>query len=343
MLSVLYPEQGYNGVYTSRIFDANIISAWGRIAWRAGLPSGTTLRVLTRSGNSQQPNQTWSNWSPPYQKSQGEQILNPDARYIQFKITMKSDSGKVSPSLQQVALYYLQTNIAPVITALEILPVNTVFIEPPSSAEKIWGLDTATGEEAKTNNKNQSLAMAKKTQRKGFRTVVWQDADQNRDSLLYSISIKGKGSNKWRLLKKNWTSRIFAFDTLDFPDGIYQIKLEANDLPSNPLGQELKTEKISRSLVIDNSLPVLKVLQTKRNGNALNISFTVEDFISYIKEVKFLVRPDEWRSVFPEDGICDSRRETFSFSIKLPQNFDDLITIKVIDEQGNVGVHRSTF
>jgi hypothetical protein len=242
-----------------------------------------------------------------------------------------------------VAFYYLQTNIAPVITTLEILPVNTVFIEPPSPAEKIWGLDTGTREEAKMNNKNRSLAMAKKTQRKGFRTIVWQDADQNDDSLLYSIYIKRKNSNKWRLLKKNWTTRIFAFDTLDFPDGSYLIKLDVNDSPSNPLGQELKTEKISRSLVIDNSLPVIKAFQTEKKGSALKISFTAKDLFSRIKEVKFLVRPDEWRSVFPEDGICDSRQESFSFSIRLPRNFDDLITIKVIDEQDNVGVYRATF
>lgn len=343
MLSLLHAEQGFSGEYTSRIFDAKIISQWGKIEWQAEMPSGTTLQVFTRSGNSQQPNQTWSNWSPPYKNSLGEQILNPDARYIQFKIMMKSDSGKVSPSVRQLALYYLQTNIVPAITALEILPANIVFIEPPSPAEKIWGLDTGTAEQAKENNKNQSLAMAKKSERKGFRTVVWQDADPNGDSLLYSIHIKGSQSDKWRLLKENWTSRIFAFDTLDFPDGTYFIKLEASDSPSNPLGKELKTEKISRALVIDNSLPVVKAFKSERRGNALVISFIAEDVYSRIKEVKFLVRPDEWRSVFPADGICDSKQEIFNFTFGLPQNFDDLITIKVIDDQGNVGVHRATF
>jgi hypothetical protein len=47
--------------------------------------------------------------------------------------------------------------------------------------------------------------------------------------------------------------------------------------------------------------------------------------------------------VFPKDGICYSTQEAFDFSVDLPENFDDMITVKAVDEQGNTGVARTSF
>ena len=34
------------------------------------------------------------------------------------------------------------------------------------------------------------MVMAKKTERKGYQTVVWQAQDENGDALLYNLSIR---------------------------------------------------------------------------------------------------------------------------------------------------------
>ena len=180
----------------------------------------------------------------------------------------------------------------------------------------------------------------KKVQRKGFQTIVWDAEDNNGDSLLFSVFIRNEDDSKWRMLKEGCVEKIFAFDTLSFPDGNYFIKIEAEDSPSNPLGMELKSEKISRRLIIDNSLPVIKNLQVDRNRDSVTIRFLTEDASSFIKEVQFLIRPDEWRTIFPKDGICDSKIEEFEVTVPLPPNADNLITIKVKDSRDNVGVAR---
>ncbi len=136
---------------------------------------------------------------------------------------------------------------------------------------------------------------------------------------------------------------IFAFNTVSFPDGVYLIKIEASDKPSNPVEQELNASKISRPLVIDNSFPDILNFKAVRNGNRLSLSFSAQDSFSYIKEVKFLIRPNEWKSLFPVDGICDSNRENFDISLNLPQNSDNLISVKVEDSRGNVKVFRQLF
>jgi len=342
-LSVIHPEQILEGEYLSQVIDTQTVSSWGRMDWESEVPSGCNLQFQTRSGNSSRPGATWSDWSPPYQKTEGEQILSPKARYLQFKVMFKARSGKASPLLRRISLFYLQTNLAPEITKLTMLPPNVVYLKPPIQAEVVWGADTDISERTKNAAREIALIVPKKIERKGFQTVVWEAEDENGDNLVYSLHIRKEGEEEWRILREKWTDTIYAFDTLTYPDGVYFLKVVALDTPSNPPGMEQKTEKVSRPLVIDNSLPTIKGFRVDRDRNKLTVSFAAEDSMSSIREVKYLIRPGEWISIFPRDGICDSRQESFRVSITLPAVFDNMITVKVQDSHGNIGVHRQSF
>jgi hypothetical protein len=255
---------------------------------------------------------------------------------------LKNQFGKTSPLLREVSLFYLQKNVAPAITALTLLPANVVYLKPPGQKEVIWGMDVDFSEKEK-RDKTMALIVPRKVERKGFQTITWDAADKNGDDMLFSIHIKKDNERRWRILKEGWEDTIYAFDTLSFPDGNYSVKVMVSDTASNPQGMELRSERVSRSLVIDHSLPVVKNFKAVRNKNKLAVTFQVEDSLSYIKEVKYLIRPDEWRSIFPEDGICDSKQESFKVTVTLPPKSDNLITVKIKDSRGNIGVHRQTF
>ncbi|MFQ6109578.1 MAG: hypothetical protein ACE5L7_08510 [Candidatus Aminicenantales bacterium] len=340
--SVLYPEQRESGEYYSRVYDTRTVSSWGRMTWKAELPEGASLQLQTRSGNSQQINKSWSEWSPPYQKEEGEQVLSPKSRYIQFRIIFKTTSGKVSPLLSKVSLYYLQANIEPTISRLELLPPNQVYLKPPEQDEVIWGTEREAARKSR-RDKKRTYALAKRVERKGFQTIVWEAADENGDNLLYHLYIRREEDERWRVLKKNWKETIFAFDTVSFPDGIYYLKVEVTDSPSNPPGMELKTSRLSDPLLIDNSLPVIRNFQSSRDRNKVTVAFTAEDSMSAVEEVLYIVRPNSWRSVFPSDGICDSKQESFEFEIVLSATSDNFVTFKVKDSHGNIGVYRYSF
>ncbi len=341
-LTVISPELRFSGEYTSHILDARTISAWGRLEFEGEVPAGTTLQLQTRTGNSFEPNSMWSEWSPPYQKRE-EQILSPRARYLQLRVLLKTQSGQVSPSLGRVALYYLQANLAPVVKRLELLAPNEVYLKPLEQEEVIWGVSGPDLKQPGKKEEAKSLVVAKKVERKGYQTIIWEAEDENEDDLTYSIYMRKEEESRWRLLKEGWRDSLLAFDTLSFPDGTYFVKVEASDLVSNPLGTELKGEKISLPLVIDNSLPVIKNFSAVRSGNNVEVSFLAEDSFSLIEKAEFLIRPQEWRVVFPVDGICDSRQESFKFKIALPAGADNLITVRVTDRHGNIGVFRQTF
>lgn len=341
-LSILSSEQRFSGEYVSDVLDTKTVSSWGKMEFDAELPAGTTLQVQTRSGNSFEPNRMWSDWSPPIQKKE-EQILSPKARYLQIKVLFKTQSGNASPLLQRIGLFYLQANIAPAIQKLELLPPNEVYLKPPEQEEIIWGTEEKSAAKEEKKREEKSFFAPKKVERKGYQTVIWEAADENEDELVYALSIKKEGETSWRPLKDRWADSLFAFDTLSFPDGVYFIKLEASDMASNPAGMELKTEKTSQPLIIDHSLPVIANFSAVKEKNALVVAFQVEDSFSSIEKVEYLIRPGKWLVVFPVDGICDSKQESFKFNVPLPPNADNLITVRVTDRHRNIGVFRQSF
>jgi len=341
-LTVFFAEQRFSGEYTGDVLDTRTISSWGRMEFDGELPAGTTIQIQTRSGNSFEPNSMWSDWSPPIQKKD-EQILSPKARYLQLKVLLKTQSGNISPKVRRVTLFYLQANIVPVVQRLELLPPNEVYLKPPDQDEIIWGMEESPPARDQSRKDDSSVYLAKKVERKGFQTVTWEATDENEDRLDYTVSIRKEGENGWRVVKDGWRDSLFVFDTLSYPDGVYFVKLGASDLSSNPPGSELRSEKTSSPLVIDNSLPVVTGFTATREGNSLDVAFQVQDSFSSIQEVEYLIRPGEWRVVFPADGICDSRTESFKLRVPLPANAENLVTVRVTDRHHNVGVYRQTF
>jgi hypothetical protein len=341
-LGQLLTEQRFSGEYLSPALDARTLASWGRIAWDGRADAGASLQLQTRSGNTYEPNSTWSEWSPPYQKKE-EQVLSPKARFIQVRALLKTQTGKVSPVLDTLTLFYLQTNIAPTLTRLEFLKPNEVFLKLPDQEDVILGVEKHLPEPAPKKDDLKVIFPAKKAERKGFQTVVWDASDENGDTLSYTISLRKEGETEWRVIQDGWAETIYAFDTLSYPDGTYFVKLAASDSPSNPAGLDLRSEKVSPPLVIDNSLPVVKNFTAVRNGAMLEVAFQAEDAYSSIEEVKWLIRPGDWRVVFPVDGISDSRSETFKFSVRIPGGAENLITVRVRDSYGNVGVFRQSY
>jgi hypothetical protein len=78
-----------SGSYESDVRDAGTVATWGVIRWRASSRPGE-VELVTRSGNTATPDETWSGWSKPYTSSNGERITSPNARYLQWRAVLKS-------------------------------------------------------------------------------------------------------------------------------------------------------------------------------------------------------------------------------------------------------------
>ncbi|MCX7973266.1 MAG: WD40 repeat domain-containing protein [Candidatus Aminicenantes bacterium] len=342
-LGFLSREQALEGEFLSSIIEAPTVATWGKLEWLAQMPPGTALVFQSRSGNSLPPGATWSEWSPPYQKS-GETILSPKGKYLQLRVLFRSPAGNVSPTLQRVTLFFLPANLPPLISRLEILEPNEVFLKPPEQDEIIWGLESKRKTEKSGPEEGRLTTLAaRKVIRKGYQTFRWEANDDNGDSLIYSIYLRREGEKEWHLLADDWMETVLVIETETFPEGRYELKVVASDRPSNPPLMELKTEKISLPFVIDNSAPQIKNVTATEKNNQLELSFEVEDSFSAIKKAEILIRPGLWQVVFPIDGLCDSPKENFQLKLILKPGSERLAIIRVEDRAGNRAVFWQKF
>ncbi len=135
MLEEVLAEEG---ILISETYDTEGISNWGHIDWKAETESGTSIDFFTRTGNSKEVDDTWSDWASAY--TRGARIESPEARFIQWKALLLGTSRQ-SPVLKEVKIPYRQKNMAP--------KVDKVIVEddPGAKMKKItWEASDPNGD-----------------------------------------------------------------------------------------------------------------------------------------------------------------------------------------------------
>ena len=120
-VSILPGKGRRKGHFESAVEDFVIHARWGALEWRGTQPADTRITVQTRTGNSEEPDQTWSAWSEPLTES-GQTIASPPARFIQYRVEMESERDGVTPRLSSVEIRGVQVNLKPRITELQTFP-----------------------------------------------------------------------------------------------------------------------------------------------------------------------------------------------------------------------------
>lgn len=100
-LILAYTTPGSRGHLESRPIDAGGKADWGRISWNATLPSGTSVFVRTRTGNTSTVDASWSPWSPS--AGSGLPIASPVGRYLQYSLDLFT-SSTASPAVHDVSV-----------------------------------------------------------------------------------------------------------------------------------------------------------------------------------------------------------------------------------------------
>ncbi|MFQ5675030.1 MAG: hypothetical protein ACE5G1_03965 [bacterium] len=328
------------GEYLSEVIDAQVISQWGAISWEAELGSGTRLVFYSRSGNTQEPDKTWSDWSPGYSVSSGQSISSPSARFLQIKAELSTRNRSVSPKLTSVSFSYLQKNVAPQITEITVHKPGDYY--PDSNKKSSDDDDFGNGNSA-GHNGFQTRSIGRKTYKKGFRSVSWRTIDDNHDQLSYQLFYRGENENSWKTLAKDLRGNVYSWDSELFPDGRYFIKIVARDDISNPPAMVLSTTRVGQPFVVDNSGPTVSGITVRSRGDETVLTFTVEDQYMSILSVEYGLNAEKWRLVYPVDGICDSKKEQFEIKLTAPPKGTNSIVVKALDSLRNVGFGKSNF
>ncbi len=294
------------GTYESSVQDGKLTSTWGAAHVTAVLPPGSAISIQTRSGNVQDVAKHaafWSRWSAPIPAGTYRRISSPPARFLQFRITLKSNAAGKTPVVERVSLAHQQINVPPQITSITAAAL-------PSSPHK-------------------------------FR-IAWKAADANGDSLTFNLAYREQGIPVWVKIAHHVTQSYYVWNTRDIPDGRYRVKLIASDKSDNTPQTAGRAARETRYFLVENTPPTLSRLKTRILADGrVEITGIAADTLSPITSVSFQVdSATDWREATASDTMFDSPLEAFTARTGKLSAGAHRISLRATDARGN-HVYRS--
>jgi sugar lactone lactonase YvrE len=197
------------GAYTSSVHDAGAPARWGGVSWLATDGDGD-IELFTRTGNTMLPDQTWSAWEPVRIDGEAASVASPSARYIQYRIAMRSDHAAHAPALQRVELIYMSKNQPP-----------SLSIKSPQSGD-VWS---------------------------GKRKVRWSADDPDKDRLTYSVFYSGDNGESWTEIKGKTEESTESEPTEDEEPGVEEEMLDSEELSTRKPSREDVSHPTRRALL----------------------------------------------------------------------------------------------
>ena len=101
------------------------------------------------------------------------------------------------------------------------------------------------------------------------------------------------------------------------PNGRYLLRVVASDAPSNSPSTALTGAHGEHAFDIDNAPPAITItVGPPRRRAARCIAFDVRDEHSAVQKADYSLDGDRWQTIYPKDGIADSRFEQFELVLE---------------------------
>ena len=324
-----------SGHYDSVPFDTIGVSQWGRLSWRGDTPDGASIEIQTRSGNTYRPDSSWSEWSDPLDDMSGSPVPSPSARFLQWRVTLKG-----AARLDSLRVHYLPQNSAPVVKSVNVVPetvkASDSSTSQSSSTSNSYSITvSASGSSSaprQTNQQSTTPASLRKL------AIVWSAEDPDGDKLRAEVSFRGEGETNWKTIRDDLSGNRFSIESDTLADGHYEFRVRVDDGQANSPERALEAERISRPVLVDQTPPRVRKLPDGPGGE---LRFEVEDEVSEIRSAEFSVDAGDWGPVLSDDGILDSRQETFTLPLDDLEPGEHLVVLRVRDRVGNAALAKS--
>lgn len=291
-------------IWESKVLDARFRSRWGQLTWRGD----GRLVFQTRSGNTERPDETWSEWSSDL-TSPGP-IRSPEARFLQIRARFDRDPNAV---LRAVTAYFLPQNQRAYVRDVRLVGEN----------------DAAT---KRMRAERQDYIPSPSTIYK----LAWTVENPDGDRLRYRLRFRREDQSVWRdILRESeiLTKNEYAWNTASIPDGFYVIRVEASDELDNAEGLALTHSADSEPIRIDNHPPRIERLRVQGS----RLTGVAIDGLGPIARLEVAINGGEWRPLFPVDDIFDTAEERFEIDLSSLPSGTHIIAVRATDAGGNIG------
>ncbi|QYY37039.1 hypothetical protein [Ruficoccus sp. ZRK36] len=326
-----------SGSFTSEPVDAEIIARWGTLRlFGSATQEVPGINWETRTGNSPQPDATWSAWTG----LKDHTVASPPGRYLQYKAAFDQPEAL----LRGVRLFYTTPNSAPLVSRINVLPGGLTIISiPPKPSPISVAQLTGSNDPAGLEQEPPPIQQIRPLGESGFFSAGWRAYDPNGDELVYAVAIKPDSDSEWITLTDDLDVNVFSFNTRGLDDGYYRLKVTASDQLDNPPDEARTGTKISQPFLVDNTAPVVTLETQKHNDDNTVLVFTATDKSSVIAAASYVLDGGAPVTLQPEDGIFDAQEEIFRIKLDSPKPGPHSIVVEVLDESANRGVAQTTF
>jgi hypothetical protein len=176
---------------------------------------------------------------------------------------------------------------------------------------------------------------------KGYIGARWAATDDNGDSLIYTVEIRGVRETNWKLLKDKVREKYWSWDSTAFPDGEYLLRVTASDLPGNPPVEALATAMVGDPFLIDNTPPRIAGLAASASGGKLHATWSAADALSDIKKAEYSLDGGDWTLVAPVTGLSDSHELAYDLTLDHIAPGEHTLAVRVEDDCDNEAVDKA--
>lgn len=319
-----------DATYVSEVFDGDFATLWGRVE----MTSSGAVRVLARSGNVENVRGALGDlWSPWVAVAPGQTPLPvPVARYMQWKAVLQPGA-----QVDAVTVNYLPRNLPPLVEDIVVQPGARVPNALPSGPSSTVAVAFKSGPTPSPSpNTAEPVPGPLLAQRdRAAVTVRWVARDPNGDDLTYALYLRDTHEKTWRLVKDKLTERAYSFDSALVPDGEYEVRVVASDLPVHNAADALEGERVSAPFVLDTTAPLAGELAASMVNGRLVATYDVRDATSAIGHAEFSVDAGPWEYLEPVGKLSDALAEKYRVDVPVSGAGEHTVAIRVFDRFEN--------
>ena len=335
----LASNRATEGTWESEALDARVLSTWGLVSVAGDIPAGARVFVSSRSGNTEKPEKTWSDWSDATRRGDNFELKSPAARYLQLRVKLAGQDAARAAVLDRVTVFYTARNLRPIFGKLTIHDAGSGLQKVSQPDPPVMGtLDIMVSSSVRRDPMDGARKQrVQVVNQPGLRTAAWTAADYNLDQMVFDVYLRAEGDPAWKLLADKTSDFFFTFDTRSFPDGYYRMKVVAADAPGNPAGKGLTASIESAAFAVDNTPPAITVRSTQVAGGVLMVKFSVADALTPIGLVEVSADGRNWFPALPPAAETGAREQEFTVRLSGPKS----ALLRARDEVGNVSAAKA--
>jgi hypothetical protein len=315
---------------------------WGRLRWEGTVPDQASLLWSARGGPRSIPDETWTDWIGPWEEADHALDL-PPTRYLQWRVEFSGQRSGASVRAVTVSGY--EPNSPPQILRLTLEPEGQIATGGLMAREDNVTETFTSGLRVQydlTSRQDRKASLLQAAPVRPVRTFTWHATDPNEDRLLYQLEYRHIDQEAWRPVAAEGREPIGSWDTTTVPDGWYIVRLKVSDRLDNLRDEACEVTRTTGTFLVDHTPPSLKNFKVRRIAEGFALSLEAADTSSPLAQAWIELPDGRSERLDPEDGICDSHKESFAADFAFPESDRPPVSepwrvrVAVSDRLGNV-------